>query len=89
MSIVKSYSVGNGETFYINHNSDSFSVIDCLSDDNKTPIVRDIKNARSGKGITRFLWNTPMKTTSWSSSNSAGDIVFEWGDARTGRNVRG
>ncbi len=34
MSLVKSFAVGNGDMFYIRHNSDSFSIIDCcLSDD--------------------------------------------------------
>ena len=36
MSTVKSYSVSNGDMFYINHNADSFTIIDCrLSDDTK------------------------------------------------------
>ena len=30
MSIVKSLSVGNGDMFYIQHNSDNFTVIDCF-----------------------------------------------------------
>ena len=29
MSIVKSFSVGNGDMFYINHGSDNFTIIDC------------------------------------------------------------
>ncbi len=31
MSIVKSFSVGDGDMFYIEHNSDSFTIIDCCS----------------------------------------------------------
>jgi len=36
MSKVKSFSVGDGDMFYIKHGSDNFTTIDCcLSDDNK------------------------------------------------------
>lgn len=43
MSIIKSFSVGNGDMFYIKHNSDNFSIIDCcLTDDNKEDIVNEI-----------------------------------------------
>lgn len=60
MSIIKSFSVGNGDMFYIRHNSDNFSIIDCyLSDDNKDRIVKDIKSAHSMKGITRFISTHP------------------------------
>jgi glyoxylase-like metal-dependent hydrolase (beta-lactamase superfamily II) len=60
MSTVKSYSVGNGDMFYINHNSDSFTIIDCcLADDNKEVILKDIKKAQAGKGITRFISTHP------------------------------
>jgi beta-lactamase superfamily II metal-dependent hydrolase len=60
MSTIKSYSVGNGDMFYINHNSDSFTIIDCcLSEDNKAGILKDIRNAQSGKGITRFISTHP------------------------------
>jgi beta-lactamase superfamily II metal-dependent hydrolase len=46
--------------FYINHNFDSFTLIDCcLPDDNKPAIIKDIKKARSDKGITRFLSTYP------------------------------
>ena len=34
MTLVKSFAVGNGDMFYIQHGSDNFSIIDCsLSDD--------------------------------------------------------
>ncbi len=60
MSIIKSFSVGNGDMFYIQHNSDNFSIIDCyLSDDNKERIVKDIKFAHQLKGITRFISTHP------------------------------
>lgn len=60
MSIIKSFSVGNGDMFYINHDTDNFSIIDCyLSDDNKERIVKDIKHAHLNKGITRFISTHP------------------------------
>lgn len=60
MSIIKSFSVGDGDTFYIKHDNDNFSIIDCyLSDDNKERIVKEIKHAHLGKGVTRFISTHP------------------------------
>ena len=60
MSIIKSFSVGNGDMFYINHNSDNFSIIDCcMDDDNKVSIIAEIQRERSEKRITRFISTHP------------------------------
>lgn len=60
MSIIKSLTVGEGDMFYIKHNSDSFSIIDCcLSDENKEKIVSEIKTESSNKGIVRFISTHP------------------------------
>jgi len=60
MSIVKSFSVGDGDMFYIKHESSNFSIIDCcLSDENKDAIVDEIKEEMKGKGITRFISTHP------------------------------
>lgn len=60
MSIIKSFSVGNGDMIYINHNSSNFTLIDCnLTEDNKVKIVKEIKNEESGKDITRFISTHP------------------------------
>lgn len=60
MSIIKSFSVGNGDTFYIKHESDNFTIIDCyLSDDNKERIVKEIKEESKTKNITRFISTHP------------------------------
>lgn len=60
MSIVKSLSVGNGDMFYIKHNSDNFTIIDCsLSDDNKEWIVNELKSESAGKDIVRFISTHP------------------------------
>ena len=60
MSIVKSLAVGNGDMFYIRHNSDNFSVIDCsLPDDRRDEILNEIKEQRDGKGVCRFISTHP------------------------------
>ncbi len=60
MAIVKSYSVGAGDMFYIRHNSDNFTIIDCdLGDENAEAIIEDIKAAKAGKGIERFICTHP------------------------------
>lgn len=60
MSIVKSFSVGSGDMFYIVHGSDNFTVIDCdLSDDNANRIIDEIKTKAAPKGIHRFICTHP------------------------------
>lgn len=60
MAIVKSFSVGNGDMFYIRHGSDSFSIIDCcMNDDNADDIITELKQQAEGKGIERFLSTHP------------------------------
>jgi len=60
MSIIKSFSVGDGDMFYIKHDTDNFSIIDCfLSDENKEDIIKDIKHAHLLKGVTRVISTHP------------------------------
>lgn len=60
MSIVKSFSVGNGDMFYIKHGTSNFTIIDCcLTDDNKKDIVDELKNKSNGKEIIRFISTHP------------------------------
>lgn len=60
MSIVKSFSVGNGDMYYIKHESDNFSVIDCcIDDENKEAIVDEIIEESKSKGIHRFISTHP------------------------------
>lgn len=60
MSIVKSFSVGNGDMFYIKHGSDNFTTIDCcMSEENKDEIIDEITKESKGKGITRFISTHP------------------------------
>ena len=50
MSVIKSFSVGNGDMFYIKHESDNFTIIDCNMDDtNKERIVSEIQEAKNEK----------------------------------------
>ena len=60
MSIVKSFSVGEGDMFYILHNSSNFTIIDCFLDKtNKDTIVNEIIEKRKNKNITRFISTHP------------------------------
>ena len=60
MSIVKSFAVGSGDMFYINHNSDNFTIIDCdIGQHNADEIIADLKSAAAGKGIERFICTHP------------------------------
>lgn len=60
MSIVKSFSVGDGDMFYIKHGSDNFSIIDCcMSDDDREAIVSELKREKAGKQVTRFISTHP------------------------------
>jgi len=60
MSIIKSFSVGNGDMFYIKHNSDNFTIIDCyLKMDNKDQIIEEIKEQSKAKTLSRFISTHP------------------------------
>lgn len=46
--------------FYIKHNSDNFTIIDCnLTDENKDAIIAELKQESASKGITRFICTHP------------------------------
>lgn len=60
MSIIKSFAVGLGDMFYIYHNSDNFTIIDCfLREDNFEDILEEVKCLSGRKGITRFISSHP------------------------------
>lgn len=66
MSIIYSYSFIQGEVrgdmFYIKHNNDSFTVIDCnLADGREEEILRTIAHESNGKTIKRFISTHPDK----------------------------
>lgn len=60
MSVIKSFSVGEGDMFYIQHNSDNFTVIDCyMHEDNKDIIMKEIEEKSKDKQIHRFISTHP------------------------------
>lgn len=60
MAVVKSLAVGNGDMFYIQHNSDNFSIIDCnLTADSADDRIAELLRSSKGKGITRFISTHP------------------------------
>ncbi len=60
MSVIKSFAVGNGDMFYIRHNSDNFTIIDCdLGEDNADNIIEELKAESIDKGIVRFICTHP------------------------------
>lgn len=67
MSIIKSFFVGKGDMFYINHNSDNLSIIDCyllsdsLPENRPQEIIDEIKKIKKSKTITRFISTHPDK----------------------------
>lgn len=66
MSIVKSFSIGDGDMYYIKHSSDSFTMIDCcMSEDAKDDIIKELKSESKDKGITRFISTHPDDDHIW------------------------
>lgn len=60
MSLIKSLSVGNGDMFYIKHNSDNFTIIDCcMAESDKDAITSELVRASKNIGIVRFISTHP------------------------------
>lgn len=60
MTVIKSFAVGNGDTYYIRHGSDNFTIIDCdLNDENADAIIGELKAQSADKSITRFISTHP------------------------------
>jgi len=60
MSIIKSISVGNGDMFYIKHNTDNFTIIDSyICTKQKEEIIKELLVQMKGVGITRFISTHP------------------------------
>ena len=60
MTKIKSFAVGTGDMFYINHISSNFTVIDCnLKSDRKAEIMDEICKESEGKEISRFISTHP------------------------------
>jgi beta-lactamase superfamily II metal-dependent hydrolase len=61
MRIIKYFSVGNGDMFYIRHGNDNFTVIDCCynTEEDWKQQLKEIKNQSKNKNITRFISTHP------------------------------
>lgn len=60
MSIVKSFSVAEGDMFYIKHDADNFTIIDCcMSEEDRDTILAELQSESKGKGIVRFISTHP------------------------------
>lgn len=62
MSKIKSFSVGEGDMFYIDHNSDNFTIIDCClkkKEGVEETILNEVKELSGSNGITRFISTHP------------------------------
>jgi beta-lactamase superfamily II metal-dependent hydrolase len=60
MSIVKSLSVGRGDMYYIRHNTDNFTMIDCyMPQFRQAAILYELKLQSAGKNIVRFISTHP------------------------------
>ena len=59
MTIVKSFATGLGDTYYIRHSSDNFSIIDCRILEDRDDIIEEIRDESADKGITRFISTHP------------------------------
>lgn len=60
MATIRSFTVGNGDMFYVKHNSDNFTIIDCqLFGDHKEWMLEELKQESAEKGITRFISTHP------------------------------
>ncbi len=59
MSVVKSFATSEGDSYYIRHGSDNFTIIDCRIADDQDDIIREIEEQSADKGITRFISTHP------------------------------
>lgn len=60
MSIIKSYAIGNGDMYYIRHDSDNFTIVDCsLPDYREGAILAELAAQSRYKEIVRFISTHP------------------------------
>jgi len=59
MSTVKSFATDEGDTYYIRHGSENFTIIDCRIADDRDDIIDEIREESSDKEITRFISTHP------------------------------
>jgi hypothetical protein len=59
MSTVKSFATDEGDTYYIKHGSDNFTIIDCRIAEDRDDIIEEIEAESSSKWVTRFISTHP------------------------------
>jgi Metallo-beta-lactamase superfamily len=59
VSVVKSFATGLGDTYYIRHGSDNFTIIDCRIVEEREDIIGEIAEQSRDKGVTRFISTHP------------------------------
>lgn len=60
MSMIRSFSVGEGDMFCIKHGNDNFTIIDCcLSEEDREFLVAELKSQSKDKSIIRFISTHP------------------------------
>jgi beta-lactamase superfamily II metal-dependent hydrolase len=60
VSRIKSFAIGNGDMFYITHNSKQLTIIDCnLPDDRRGALLAELKTHQNASEITRFISTHP------------------------------
>jgi beta-lactamase superfamily II metal-dependent hydrolase len=60
VSLVKSFSVGHGDMYYIRHNSDNFTIVDCcLPQDRAGSMLTELRQRSSDRGIHRIISTHP------------------------------
>ena len=60
MGIIKSFTVGKGDIFYIKHNRSNYTTIDCfLSNENIDGVMNEISNKARSQSITRPISTHP------------------------------
>jgi len=62
MITIKSFSVGNGDMFYINHANKTLTIIDCnIIEESEEYIINEIKEIDKKKDLNRFISTHPDK----------------------------
>lgn len=60
VSLIKSFAVGNGDTFYVKHGSENLTIIDCaIPDARREEILDELKEAQDSREITRVIATHP------------------------------
>jgi beta-lactamase superfamily II metal-dependent hydrolase len=59
MSLVKSFATGLGDTYYIKHGTNNFTIIDCRIPIDREDIVDEIRDESLDRSLTRFISTHP------------------------------